>query len=104
MAEEEQDAEQQDAQAQHKQRPMLKHHADFAEITLTIPPRDENLNAHSKTHRQGGEDEVKQACHHGGTQLDGAKVTQESGVGEGNDGLRQVTQHDGISDAPDFTV
>ena len=104
MTEEEQDAEQQDAQAQHKRCPMLKHHADFAEVTLAIPPCDENLNAHGKTHRQGGEDEVKQACHHGGTQFDGAEVTQESGIGEGDDGLRKVAQHDGVSDAPDFFV
>ena len=31
-------------------------------------------------------------------------MTQESGVGEGDDGLRQVTQHDGVSDAPDLAV
>ena len=104
MAEEEQDAEQKDAQTQHKQRPMLKHHADFAEVTLAIPPCDENLNAHGKTHRQGGEDKVKQACHHGGTQLDGAEMPQESSVGKGDDGLRKVTQHDRISNAPNFTV
>ncbi len=88
MAEEEQDAEQQDAQTQHKQGPMLKHHADFAEIALTIPPRDEDLYAHGKAHRQGGKDKVIQSRHHGGAQLDGAKVTQESGIGEGDDGLR----------------
>ena len=83
---------------------MLKHHADFAKVALAIPPRDENLYADGKAHRQGGEDEVIQARHHGGTQLDGAEVTQESGVGEGDDGLRQVTQHDGVSDAPDLAV
>ena len=83
---------------------MLKHHADFAEVALTVTPRDEDLYANSKTHRQGGKNEVIQARHHGGTQLDGAEVTQESGVGEGDDGLRQVTQHDGVSDAPDLAV
>ena len=85
-------------------RPMLKHHADALVIALTVTPRDENLNAHGKAHRQGGEDEVIQARHHGATQLVGAKVTQESGVGESNDGLRKITQHDGISNAPDFAV
>jgi hypothetical protein len=104
MTEKEQDAEQQDAQAQHKQRPMLKHHADFAEIALAIPPRDENLYANGKAHRQSGEDKVIQARHHGSTQLNGAEVTQESGVGESDDGLRKVAQHDGVSDAPDFFV
>ena len=91
MAEEEQDAEQQKAQTQHKQGPMLKHHANLAEVALTIPPRDENLYADSKTHRQSGEDKIIQARHHGGAQLDGAKVTQECGVSKGDDGLRQVT-------------
>ena len=83
---------------------MLKHHANLAEVALAITSRDEDLYAHGKTHRQGGEDEVIQARHHGGTQLDGAKVTQESGVGEGDDGLRKVAQHDGVSDAPDLAV
>ena len=83
---------------------MLKHHADFAKVTLAIPPSDENLYADGKAHRQGGEDEVIQARHHGGTQLDGAEMTQECGVGEGDDGLRQVTQHDGVRYAPDFAV
>ena len=83
---------------------MLEHHADFAEVALAVTPCDEDLYAHGKTHRQGGEDEVIQARHHGGTQLDGAEVTQECGVGEGDDGLRQITQHDGVSDAPDLAV
>ena len=83
---------------------MLKHHADFAEVALAVTPRDEDLYAYGKAHRQSGEDEVIQARHHGGAQLDGAEVTQESGVGEGDDGLRQVTQHDGVSDAPDLAV
>ncbi len=104
MAEEEQDAEQQDAQTQHKHCPMLKHHADFAEVALAVTSRDEDLYADSKTHRQRGEDEVIQARHHGGTQLDGTKVTQESGIGKGDDGLRQVPQHNGVCDAPDFLI
>ena len=83
---------------------MLKHHANFAEVALAIPPRDENLYAHGKAHRQGSENEVIETSHHGGTQLDGAEMTQESGIGEGNDGLRKVAQHDGVSDAPDFFV
>ena len=83
---------------------MLKHHTNFAEVALTIAPRNENLYAHGKTHRQGGEDEVIQARHHRGTQLNGAEMPQESSVGKGDDGLRQVTQHDGVSNAPDFTV
>ena len=83
---------------------MLKHNADFAEVTLSVTPRDEDLYADGKAHRQSGEDKVIQARHHGGTQLYGAEVTQESGVGEGDDGLCQVTQHNGISDAPDLAV
>ena len=83
---------------------MLKHHTDFAEVALAVAPCDKDLNAHSKTHRQGGEDEIIQARHHGGTQLNGAEVTQESGIGEGDDGLRQVTQHDRVCDAPNFFV
>ena len=104
MAEKEQDAEQQDAQTQHKQSTMLKHHADFAKVALSVTPRDENLYTDGKAHRQSGEDEVIQARHHGGTQLDGAEVTQESGVGKSNDGLCQVAQHDGVSNTPDFLV
>ena len=104
MAEEEQDAEKQHAQPQDEQRPILKHHADFAEVALTVTPRDENLYAHCKAHRQGGKDKVIQARHHGGTQLDGAEMTQKSGVCKGDDGLRQVTQHDGVSNTPDFLV
>ena len=83
---------------------MLKYHADFAEVALAVSPRDENLYADGKAHRQSGEDEIIQARHHGSTQLDGAEVTQEGRVGEGDDGLRQVTQHDGVSDAPDLFV
>ena len=104
MAKEKQDAEQQDAQAQYKQCPMLKHQADFAEVALAKSPRNKDLYAHGKAHRQGGEDEVIQSSHHGGTQLDGAKVTQKSGVSKGDNGLRKVSQHDGVSDAPDFFV
>jgi hypothetical protein len=104
MTEEEQNAEQQKPQPQHKQCPMLKHHANLAEVALTIPPRDENLYADSKTHRQGGEDKIIQARHHGGTQFDGAKVTQECGVSKGDDGLRKITQHDGVRDTPDLSV
>ena len=83
---------------------MLKYHANLAEVALTIPPRDEDLYADSKTHRQGGEDKVTQARHHGGAQLDGAEVTQESGVSKGDDGLRKITQHDGVRDTPDLSV
>ena len=83
---------------------MLEHHADFLVVALAITPRDEDLDAHGKAHGQGGEDIIVQACHHGGAQLDGAKVTQESSVGKGDDGLRQVTQHNGVSNAPDFAV
>ena len=104
MAEEEQDAEQQHAQGQHKMRPMLKHHADALVVALAKTPRDENLDAHGKAHRQGGEDKIIQACHHGSTQFIRAKVTEESRVGEGNNGLRKVTQHDGVCDAPYFAV
>ena len=104
MAEKEQDAEQKDAQAQHKQSPMLKHHADFIVVALSETPRNEDLYAHGKAHRQGGEDEIIQARHHGRAQFVGAEVTEESRIGKGNDGLRKVAQHDGISDAPDFAV
>ena len=84
--------------------PMLKHHADAFVVALAIAPRNENLDAHGKAHRQGGEDKVIQACHHGSTQLVGAEVTQEGSIGESDDGLRQVTQHDGVRDAPDLLV
>ena len=83
---------------------MLKHHTDFAEVALAITPRNKDLYAHGKAHRQGGEDKIIQARHHGGTQLNGAEMTQESGVSKGDDGLRKVTQHDGISDAPNLAV
>ena len=83
---------------------MLKHHTDALVVALAEASRNENLNAHGKAHRQSREDEVIQACHHGTAQLVGAKVTQESGVSEGDDGLRQVTQHNGVRDAPDFLI
>ena len=104
VAEKEQDREKDDAQAQDEHRPMLKHHADFLVVALAEASRDKDLNADGKSHRQGCEDEIIQACHHGGTQLNGAEVPQESGVGKGDDGLRQVPQHDGIGDAPDFAI
>ena len=85
-------------------RPVLKHHADALVVALAETPRNENLDAHSKAHRQGGEDEVIQACHHRGTQFIGAEVAQEGSVGEGDDGLSEVTQHDGVCDAPDFFI
>ena len=85
-------------------RPMLKHHADALVVTLAVTPRDENLDAHSKAHRQGGEDEVIQARHHGGTQLVGAEVAQKSRVSESDDSLCEIAQHDGIRDAPDLAI
>ena len=85
-------------------RSMLKHHADALVVALPETPGDENLDAHGKAHRQSGEDEVIQARHHRGTQLIGAEVAQKRGVGKGDDGLRQVTQHDGVSNAPDFLI
>ena len=104
MTEEEQNTEQQDAQTQHKRSAMLKHHANAFVVALTITPRDENLYSHGKTHRQSGKDKVIKACHHGATQLVGAEVAQEGSVGEGDDGLRQVTQHDGVRDAPNLAI
>ena len=104
MAEKEQNTKQQHAQGQHEMRPMLKHHADTLVVALTVTPCNENLNAHGKAHRQGGEDKVIQACHHGSTQLVGAEVTQEGSIGKGDDGLRQVAQHDGVCNAPNFFV
>lgn len=104
MAEEEQDAEEQHAQPQDKQGSMLKHHTDFVVVALAKSPCDEDLYADGKAHRKSGEDEVIQTRHHGGTQLDGAEVTQESGVGKSDDGLCQVAQHDGVRNTPDFLV
>ena len=104
MAEEEQDTEQQDAQTQHKHCPMLKHHADFAEVALAETPRYEDLDAHGKAHRQGGEDEIIQASHHRRAQFYCSEVTEEGRVGKGDDGLRKVAQHDRICDAPNLAV
>ena len=83
---------------------MLKHHTDALVVALAKTSSNEDLDAHGKAHRQGGEDKVIQARHHRGTQLIGAEVTQESSVGEGDDGLRQVPQHNGVCDAPDFFI
>lgn len=85
-------------------RPVLKHYTDAFVIALTITPSDENLDAHGKAHRQGGENEIIQSRHHGSTQLVGAKMTKESGISKGDDGLRKVAQHDGICDAPNLAV
>ena len=83
---------------------MLKHHTDFTEVALAEASRDKDLDAHGKAHRQGGEDEIIQARHHGGTQFVGAKMTKKGCISEGDDGLRKVAQHDGICNAPDFLV
>ena len=83
---------------------MLKHHADFAEVALAETPRNKYLNTNGKAHRQSGEDEVIQACHHGGTQFVGAEVAQKGRVRESDDGLRKVAQHDRVRNAPDFAV
>jgi hypothetical protein len=104
VAEKEQDAEQKDAQTQHKQGPMLKHHTDFIVVALAETPRNEDLDAHGKAHRQGGEDEIIQACHHGGAQFVGAEVTEKGRISKSDNGLRQVSQHDGVCYAPDFLV
>ena len=104
VAEEEKDAEQEQAQAQHEQGPVLEHHADFAEVALAETPRYEDLDSHGKAHRQGGEYEVIQARHHRRAQFYCAEVTEESRVGEGDDSLRKVAQHDGVRNAPNFFV
>jgi hypothetical protein len=104
VAEEKQDAEKQNAQTQHKQGPVLEHHADFAEVALAETPRYEDLDSHGKAHRQGSEYEVIQARHHRRAQFYCAKVTEEGRVGEGDDGLRKVAQHDGVRNAPNFFV
>ena len=83
---------------------MLKHHTDTFVVALAETPRNENLYAHGKAHRQSGKDEVIQARHHGATQFVSTEMTQESGISEGDDGLRQVTQHNGVRDAPDFLI
>ena len=83
---------------------MLKHNADAFVVAFAVTSGDEDLYAYGKTHRQSGEDEVIQARHHGATQLVGTEVAKECGIGKSDDGLRKVTQHDGISNAPDFFV
>ena len=83
---------------------MLEDHADLLEVALAETTRDEDLDADGKAHGQGGEHEIEQSRHHGGTQLVDAEMSQESRVGESDDGLRQVAQHDGRGDAPNLTV
>ena len=83
---------------------MLEDHADLLQVAFAETSGDEDLNAHGEAHGQRGEHEIEQTGHHGGTQLDGAQMPQESRVGEGDDGLRQVSQHDGVGDAPDLSV
>ena len=85
-------------------RPMLKHYTNALVIAFAVTPRNENLYAYGKAHRQGGENEIIQSRHHRGTQFISAKVTEKGSIGKGNDGLRQVTQHDGVRDAPNFAV
>ena len=83
---------------------MLKHHPDALVVALAVTPCDKDLDAHGKAHCQSGEDKVIQSSHHRGTQLVGAEMTEESSIGEGNDSLRKVAQHDGVCNAPDFAV
>ena len=104
MAKEEQNRKQQNAQAQHKQRSMLKYHADFLQVALAETPRDKNLDANGKAHGQGSKNIVIQTRHHGGAQLDGTEMAKKSGIGKGDDGLRQITQHNRVGDAPNLAV
>ena len=83
---------------------MLENHANLPQIFLSEASGDEDLDTHSETHCQRGEHIVEQACHHRGTQLNGAQMPQKGRIGEGDDGLCQHAQHDGIGDAPDFAV
>ena len=83
---------------------MLEDHADLFQVALAEAPCDEDLDAHGESHGQGGEHVIEEAGHHGGAQLDGAEMSQKSGVGEGDDSLREVTQHDGVGDAPYLSV
>lgn len=85
-------------------RPMLKHYADALIFALAEASSDKNLNSNGEAHRQSGEHIIVQAGHHGGAQLVGAEVTQESRIGKGDDGLCKIAQHDGIGDAPNLSV
>ena len=83
---------------------MLKHHPDAFVVSLAVTSGDKDLYTNGKAHCQGGEYEIIQTRHHGGTQLVGTEMAHKSSIGEGDDSLRQVTQHDGVRDAPDFAI
>lgn len=104
MTEKEEDAEQQQSQREHEMRSVLKHHADLLIFSFAVTPRDKNLDAYGEAHCQGGKNEVVQSSHHGGTQLVGAEMAEESRVGESDDGLGKVAQHDGIGNTPNLAV
>ena len=104
FAAKEQNAEKQNAKQKHEHGAMLKHLADFLEIAFAKTTRDKYLNANGKAHGQSGKHIILKARHHGGTHLDGAQMTQKSGIGKSDDGLGQIAQHDGIGNAPNLTV
>ena len=83
---------------------MLEDDADLLQVTFAETSCDKNLDAYGEAHGQCGEHEIEEASHHGGAELVGAKMPEEGRVSKGNDGLRQIPQHDGIGDPPDFAV
>ena len=83
---------------------MLEDDTYLLVVTLAEASGDEDLDAHGESHGEGGEHIIEQPRHHGGTQLVGAEMSQKRRVGEGDDGLRQIAQHDGRGDSPNLTV
>lgn len=98
------DIEQQDAEQEDEQSTMLEHHADLPPIVFSEATGNEDLDANGEAPCQGGEHEIEEPRHHRSAELVGAQVPEESRVGESDDGLRQIAQHDGIGDTPNLTV
>lgn len=98
------DIEQQNAEQEDEQSSMLEHHTDLLPIVFSKATGDEDLDANGEAPSQGGEHEIEKSCHHRSAELVGAQVPEESRVGESDDGLRQIAQHDGIGDSPNLTV
>ena len=83
---------------------MLENHTYLFQITFTVAPGDEDLDAHRKTHCQRSEYVIEQACHHRRSQFYSAQMPQESRVGKSDDSLCQIAQHNGIGNTPYFAI
>lgn len=81
---------------------MLEDAADFVVFLSAETSRDDNLYADSQTHRHGGEHEIIHARHHRGAKRYDAEMPQKRSVGERDERLGKVSNHNRNRNTPDF--